>query len=186
MLRYSLKSGVWLPAIFILLAVIIGACTSRYRLDLFQVTNGERKKVKIEQTQYVPGTVLSALNGEIKVVPGDGNVAVVTTGTRGGQTKREAEYVLSFDEYLRGRLYFQLAWPLRAADTVDLPGNAYLHLLGQYDWPPEATIFSPQSGQLVVDSVTSKNLYATVSGLFRNNADLTYEFDGSFKVKISD
>ena len=31
-----------------------------------------------------------------------------------------------------------------------------------------------------------KNLYATVSGLFRNNADLTYEFDGSFKVKISD
>jgi hypothetical protein len=185
MLPNSLKSYNWLPVILILLAVVFGACTSRYRLDLFQVADGERKKVKIEQTQYVPGTVLSMLNGEIKVVPGDGNVVVVTTGTRGGQTKREVEYVLSFDEYLRCRLHFQLAWPLKAG-TVDLPGNAYLQLMGQYEWPPDARIFSPESGQLVVDSVTSKNLYATVNGLFRNNADMTYEFDGSFKVKISD
>ncbi len=149
------------------------------------MTDGERRKVKIEQTEYIPGTVVTVLDGEIKVVPGDGNLAVVTTGTRGGQTRRKVEYVLSFDKYLRCRLYFQLAWPLRA-DTVNLPEKALLHLLGHYEWPPEATIFYPQSGQLVVDSVTSKNLYATINGLFRNIADLTYEFDGSFKVKISD
>jgi hypothetical protein len=179
------KSHSRVMATVILLAAIIAGCTSRYRLDLFQVYGNERKKVKIEQTQFVPGTVLSKLEGEIKVVPGEGNVAVITTGTRGAQTKREIEYVLSFDEYQRCRLYFQLTWPLRA-DTVDLISNSYVQLLGHYHWQPEATLFAPVSGQLVVDSVTSKNLYATLNGLFRNSADLTCGFDGSFKVKISD
>ena len=185
MLPHSTKSYARISIALILLAVIVGACTSRYRLDLYQTTDGERRKVKIEQTQYVPGAVVNVLDGEIKVVPGDGNLAVVTTGTRGEQTTREVEYVLSFDEYLRCRLYFQFAWPLKAG-TVDLSENALMHLMGHYEWPPDAAIFYPESGQLVVDSVTSKNLYATVNGLFRNSTDLTYEFDGSFKVKISD
>lgn len=185
MLPNSLKSYARLPVVLVLLALAFGSCTSRYRLDLFQVTDGERRKVKIEQTQYLPGTVLTVLDAEIKIVPGDGNVVVVTTGTRGGQNKRETEYVLSFDEYVRCRLHLQLDWPLKAG-TVSLPDNAYVQLLGQYEWPPEAKIFYPESGQLVIDSVTSKNLFATVNGLFRNNADMTYEYDGSFKVKISD
>ena len=185
MLLETLKSNTRLPIALTLLAMLAGACSSRYRLDFYQVNDGERRKIKIEQTQYVPGSVLSLLEDEIKVVSGDGNVAVVTTGTRGERTKREIEYVLSFDEYLRTRLYFQFSWPLRA-DTTELRDNSLMQLMGHYEWTPAERVFLPQSGRLIVDSVTSKNVFATVSGVYRNSADITYEFDGSFKVKISD
>ena len=169
----------------IFLACIAG-CSSRYRLDLYLATQEmERKKVKVETTHYAPNTVLSPPEAQQQIVPGTRSTAVITTSTRGRQGAAEGGQVFGFDEYLRLRLYIEFPAPL-IADTVDLGGRSYVHMLGRYELPAESKIFYPREGTLVIDSVTGDRLYASIRGIYINPDSATITYDGQFRIKIRD
>ena len=108
--------------IIILLLLSIVSCSSRYRLDLFMKTETGNKKVKVEKTDYISNVRLGDPFGDIKILPGESNVGILTVGSRGFSYKRAAEDFLTFDEYLRNRIYFQFPLPLKRG-TFDLKDN---------------------------------------------------------------
>ena len=93
-----------LPVIFITLTLLL-ACTSRYRLDLFMTVDQEKKKVKVDESQFLKGTSLGDPYSEKKLASGSGSVLIITTGTRGMRYKQSLSGLFGFDEYLICRLY---------------------------------------------------------------------------------
>ena len=169
----------------ILLAILAVGCTSRLRMDLFLTVDDNRRKVKVESTEYIPGATFGNPMGQTKVHPGEGNVVSVLTSTRGKRGKTGPENVLSFDETLRSRLYIQLP-PVIQAGSIALDGNTFVQMLGRYDWTAASKIFLPVSGNLMIDSVTSKYLFISVNTRYLNDRQLPFEYDGRLKIKIID
>ena len=167
-----------------LILLIFFGCTSRYRLDLYMSLGEQQKRVKVERTEFILDAELGDPFADQKIIAGNGGVIIVTTGSRGAKLKNEVEGIFGFDEYLSSRLLLQVKQPLQK-DSLSLTGNSFVHLLGKYDWTPEAKIFMPQEGYLRIDSVTSKNLFGTVDGTFLNEQEQEISFNGRFKVKIS-
>ncbi len=180
-LNYIGRNTWWLSLGVILLAT----CASRYHLNLFMTAEGLKKKVKVEQTELIPGSQLRDPFADRKVMAGSASILVITTGTRWRQPKDTRVFMFAFDEYLKCRIYVQLPAAL-TADSIDLLNNSFVHLLGRYDLPAEDKIFPADSGVLVVDSVTSKNLFGTIHGRYKNRSASTLHFDGRFKVRITD
>ncbi len=165
------------------ISLLVSACSSRYRLDLYLTCEGQVKKVKVEQAQFLPGWTLDDPYGREKIAPGSSVVLLVETGARWERPDDTRIFMLGFDEYLRARVYIQLPEP-PVAETIPLEGHSFVHVLGRYDLAPDAKVFLPDSGSFVVDSVTAKRLYGTLHGLYRNNAGAPFAYDGRFKVKI--
>ncbi|MDH4158487.1 MAG: hypothetical protein OEW00_14555 [candidate division Zixibacteria bacterium] len=160
-------------------------CASRYRLDLFMVIDGRDKKVSVEHTEYIIDARFNDPFADNKIAAGEGAVVVLTTGTRGKMLKSAVSDLFGFDEYLTCRLYLQVANP-PAPDSLDVVGNSFVYLLKRYDWAPEAKVFLPQSGYLVIDSVASASIFGTVSADYENNGGIPLSFKGRFKVKIAE
>ncbi len=172
-----------------LLLILLGGmmwcgCSSRYRLEMFMNAGGEDKKVKVEQTEFMENTVLNQPFAELKTVRGSGNCLVITISTRGEKlpVDRYRTLMFEYDEYVKKRIYIQLP-PEIKPETIDLPGNSFIHLLGRYEQSPETKIFIPQSGTLVVDSLAKNVLYGTVTGHFENSGKMPLAVNGRFKVK---
>jgi len=170
---------------FMLMLLLRVACTSRYRMEMFMDTGDERKKVKVEEKEYFPNTVLNDPYAEIKLLEGDGNCLIITIGTRGDQveTDRIKNLVFEYDEYLKKRIYLQLPDELRLM-SINLTGKSFIQLLGRYDQSAESKIYVPQTGALVIDSLAGNKLYGTLNGQYANNKGETVAFDGKFKIKI--
>jgi len=149
------------------------------------ISEAGNNKVKVEKTDYISNVRLGDPFANIKILPGESNVAILTVSTRGLTHKKDAEDFLTFDEYLRNRIYFQFPKPLKTG-TFELKNNSFIHLLGRYDWQAEDKIFLPLSGQVVIDSIMGKNLFGQVAGKYENRAKIKFEFNGQFKLKISD
>jgi hypothetical protein len=159
--------------------------TSRYRLDLFVASEGVQKKVEVEQTEYVHSAILGDPYLDYKYNPGDGNVAVITVGTRWGALETERFRLLGFDEYWRCRLYLELPEPVRSGE-LPLEGKSFLQVMGRYDVSPEEKIFLPSAGSWIIDSVNSSSVFFSINGKYLNQDSQPLEFTGQFKVKRSD
>lgn len=166
---------------------LLVACgvTSRYRLDLFVASEDVQRKVEVEQTEYVHSAILADPYQDIKYAQGDGNVAVVTVGTRWTAQESSRFRLLGFDEYWRCRLYLELPEPLQAGQR-QLDEHSFLLLLGRYDMDPQDKVFFPESGSFSVDSVGSKAVFISIGGKFLNRSSEPLEFTGQFKVKKTD
>lgn len=166
----------------VLIAVVVG-CVSRYRLDLYLETQQKPTKVKIEQTNYVPGTVLLDPYAEKKIVSGDGSTAVLTVGFRGKEVTGLKNLGIGFDEYIKYLLFFQLPSVPKTAAINLTTKNSFVQLLGHYELRQDQKIFLPTSGTLTIDSVSSGNLYCTINGQYENAEKNPVHIYGRFKVK---
>lgn len=172
-----------LISIFCLL--MFSGCTSRYRLDLYITTQEKRVRATVETTQFVRSAVLANPASPNRYISGEGNVLIITTGYRGKSQNRGDEYVLSFDEYVRTRLFVQLP-VIPDTDSIALVGNSICQLMGRYERERGNDLFFPVGGFMVVDSTTSRDLFATILGEFQSHAAEIITFDGRFKAKIND
>lgn len=174
----------WLCAILLLvgLSELLG-CASRYRLDLYMTADESRRKMKLEGSEYSSGGVIN-YSGESALQPGPGNCITLTLATRGQRNKPPAYAALWYDEYLVYRVYLQLP-PSVAPATIPLVGNSLVYLAGRYDQPAATKRFLPTGGTLVVDSVTSHQLFGTIDGAFANSVNQVVTVDGKFKVRIA-
>ncbi|MFZ5979745.1 MAG: hypothetical protein ACOYVF_03855 [Candidatus Zixiibacteriota bacterium] len=169
----------------ILLTLLVFACSSRYRMEMFMDTGDERREVRVEEKEFFPNTVLNDPYADMKLLNGDGNCLIVTIGARGDhvETDRLKNLIFEYDEYLKKRIYLQLPGELRPM-AINLTGKSFIQLLGRYDQPADNKIFVPQSGTLVIDSLVNQMLFATLNGLYATNSGETVAFDGRFKVKL--
>jgi hypothetical protein len=169
----------------IVLACLAVGCSSRYRLDFFLVQDEVKEKIKIEMTEYALGAVLADPMSREKVEPGDGNCLILVTGSRGRTIDKEAEDLVSFDRYVRYRVFVQLPEGIESG-RVTLTDNSFVQLLGRYERPAEDKMYLPRDGELVVDSLAGKRLYGSLNGSFENRLGELVGFEGRFKAKISD
>jgi len=153
---------------------------------MFMDFGEERKKVKVEQTEFLENTTLNQPFADIKVLQGTGHCLIVTISTRGEKlpTDRFRTLMFEYDEYLMQKLYIQLPFEFEA-QKISLSGNSFIHLLGRYDQPPETKIFVPQSGSLVIDSLAKNTLYGTIDGRYENSEKMVVVVEGKFKVKMN-
>lgn len=170
----------------VVLFLAAGACSSRYRLNLAVTTEGIRKDFKVEQTQFVTGGVLADPYSDPKVATGDGNAVVLTLGTRWDKPLPTGQTIklVSFDEYLRMRLYLGLPAVLEPG-LFETEGRSFVQLLERYDWSPEARMFVARGGFFTVDSVVSKMIFVTIDNRYQNQAGDSLNVSGQFKLKIS-
>jgi len=150
--------------------LLVGACASRYRLDMFMTFDEQRNKVKVEQTQFILDANLADPRADTKVSPGADNVLIVTVGGRGHPAEGEKLRLFSWDEYTRCQIFIQVPQVPRPV-TLDLQERSFVFLLGNYDWPIDDKVFEPDSGTFVIDSVVQNELYATIDGVYRNGSD---------------
>ncbi len=165
------------------IAIIAVSCSSRYRLELFMTAEEARSKVDIDQTDYFKSMVIADPNAENKLTTGPGDVVVLTINARDIHQANELYSVLKYSEYLRARVYLQFLDKPKVG-SLPLPGNSFVHILGEYDKRPEDKVFLADSGTVVVDSMSSKQLYGTLHGQYKNPKGTSLLFDGRFKVKI--
>ena len=172
------------PVVAIILVLMqLVACTSRYRLDLYLISDETRWKIKVEQTQYIVDGVLGTPMAEEKIVPGNGNCIVLMTGTRGKNVDTDPSTLVSYDQYLRYRIYLQL--PARPqTGSFELVNNSFVQLMGHYEVSADQKVFLPRMGRLVIDSISGKHLYGDIDGRFTNNQGEPVALQGKFKVKI--
>lgn len=168
-------------------SLLIPACVSRYRLDLFQSIEQSRRKAKIQESLFVQGVVLGDPMADAKLDLGNGNCIVLTTDARGEPLDTDITETLIFGLYesLRCKLYIAIPEKIEP-EIVDLKDNSLVQLLGHYELPREDKIFLPQEGRLVIDSIVDmKMLFGEVNGRFTNHQGKEIAYDGQFKVKIA-
>jgi hypothetical protein len=120
-----------------------------------------------------------------KVQPGDGNTLILITGSRGSAIGTKAEDLVTFDRYIRYRLFVQLPLVVKPI-RVELEGHSFVQLLGHYDRPAEDKMYLPRRGTLQVDSLADERLFGTLTGDFENRLGETVGFEGQFKARIED
>jgi hypothetical protein len=181
--RFMTRGGAALVLLALGISLISLSCSSRYRLDLFLQTEGQRQRVDVESTQYVIDAQLGNVLADTKVKPGAGNVVIATAGTRWSQQEKAGLSIIGYDEYLRTRLFLELPERPNPPDSFDLSGNSFVTIVGRYDWAPEDKAFLPRQGFFRIDSIASERVFLTVNGEFRNRNRQDLLFEGQFKVK---
>ena len=171
----------------LVVVAVLSSCgvTSRYRLDLFVDSGDMQKKVNVEQAKLVKNAVVADPYLDNKLIAGDGNVVMVTVGTRWNQKTLDKFSLLGFDRFWRCRIHLQLPRQIAAGETR-LSENSFLQVMEHYQLGPEQTIFLPTDGSFTVDSVTSKALFMTIDGAFENQEKQPLKFTGQFKVDKSE
>jgi hypothetical protein len=178
-------SYVTLLLLCVTIVVALPSCKSRYRLNLYMLSGGEQKKIKVEATEFARGAIIQDPLAEQKLRAGTGNTVILNLGGRGRSVQMGEEHLLKFDEYFRCQLYIQLPLELRP-DTLDLPENSFAQIQGRYDLKVEEKTFLADSGTVILDSLHKDDLYATIDGRFLNQFEDTLGFAGQFKVKVTD
>ena len=176
-----------LPMILVLVALVLSACLSRYRLDLFQTIDETRRKTKIEDSMFIPGVVIGDPMADSKLDLGDGNCVVLTTSTRGEPLESKVEHSLfvGFFENLKCKLFLQLPSRIKP-EKISLVANSLVQMMAHYEIPLEDKLFLPVEGELVVDSIVdARLLFGEVNGTFTNHLGQSIFYDGRFKVKIA-
>jgi len=164
--------------------VMLAGCVSRYRMDLFLITDGESQKLTIEESTLVPYSVIGNPYADVKLRPGSSHTLKLITSMRGKPLYTRPEMVFALDEYYRCCFFVHLPAQPRA-ESIPLVDQSFVQVLGQWEVPTEEKIFLPVSGDLVVDSVVSKKLYATIDGRFENRSGKSLKYRGRFKASIS-
>jgi len=178
-----LRPVLLLVVLTLLLPSLVIVCVSRYKMNLYLVAESQRKKVKVEQTEFIPGMELGDPTTGSTPHPGERDILMVATGVRGRRAESESSRLFSFDEYLRCRLFVQLPKDFTAG-TIAAQKNSFVQIMGRFDQPLEERIYTGRSGSITVDSVNSKHLYASIDALYRNSLDDSLRFDGRFRVKL--
>ncbi|MDF1543732.1 MAG: hypothetical protein P1R58_01375, partial [bacterium] len=138
-----------------------------------------------ETTELVKSATIEPTESEIKLVPGDGDVAIITTGRRGKTHHVGTQYALAFDQHLRVKLFLELPTKLEKARFPVLD-NSGAQLLGNYEMPAEQKVYAPITGEFSVDSLTSTMLFLTVDASFESVTSDTIKLDGQFKMRFRD
>ena len=164
-------------------ALGLWGCGTKYSRDLYLTTGEERRKMSVDQTEYLIGAELSDPYALQKVTSSRKNTVVVTSSTRGERVKTEfIQDFLQFDETLVSKLFIELP-PQPKPDTISLLGQSMVQVLGRYEQSPESKIFLPKEGTFVIDSLTDDKLYGTISGRYENTPGQSLWMDGHFWAK---
>jgi len=167
----------------IALIAALASCASRYRLDTYMTFEEATSKIKVRATQLVIDAAIGEPRAEEKLVPGTGDVLVVTFATRWHPVV-EADYpVLQFDENFTGMFYLELPTRRMAGTKIDLKGASLIQILGRYEVPREAKLFLPEIGTAVIDSIVSNRSYFTINGTFANDDGKEMALMGQFRAK---
>ena len=175
-----------LVALALITVATLAACTSRYALDLYMHHNHELGQVNIEETQVYANQALGDTEANWKLIDSPNHhVLLMEVATRGEaiDMREEVSIVFSFDLYVRIRLYYELPTIITAGKRPAI-GNSLVQVLGIYDVPPEDKLYHPESGHLLIDSISSGWLYATIDADYANHFGDRLGFVGSFKAKV--
>jgi hypothetical protein len=168
--------------VVIAVAMLVG-CVSRYRMELLLITDGESEQLKIEESNLVLRSVIDDPYADVKLRAGSEHTLMVVTSMRGKPLYTRPEMVFALDEYFRSCLYVNLP-KQPVAGTIRLASQSFVQVLGQWEIPTEEKIFLPVGGELVIDSVVSEKLFATINGHFESRSGKSLEYRGQFKASL--
>jgi hypothetical protein len=166
-----------------LLLMVVG-CVSRYSLSLYMDADNVKRRVKVEQTQYMINARLGDPYEDQKILPGKATCLVLLSSCLGQRVELGSLSVLGYDENLKVRLFFELPHTIQA-ERLTVKERSFAQMLGRYALPPEEKIFLPDTGSLKIDSLTKDHLYGTLAVRFVNRKGIPLEFAGQFRAKIS-
>jgi hypothetical protein len=170
--------------LILITGLLLVACASRYRLDLFLIDEYDRYKMEIDQTVFTPNTQLNNPFDSPSVVQGDHNTVMISTGRRGGPDERISTFGFSVDQYIVYRLYLEFPLEMQPG-SVSLVDHSFVRLMKYYEIPVDEKIFLPISGQFVIDSVRSNDVFGTFQeARWENKNGITVEFAGRLRFEI--
>lgn len=162
---------------------IVTSCAGKYARNLSIIFNANQSKLKIEETNYIPGSIIANPFKDVKIKSGDGSMVTFVTGYRGKTMKDMTDIMIGFDKYIRHKIYFQLP-ALPDTGTYQLNDHSLIQLLGHYELSEASKIYLPISGFIAVDSINGNKMYGTVRGKYENNEKTPLELNGNFTVKM--
>lgn len=161
----------------------LAACTQRYKLVLSATLDSRTQAVKPDGTEFFPGMRLVPELPE-QFERGNGNVLVVVLPIDGERASAEKPELIAFDQRLAVRLYLQLQEQLSTGTQSFTDSTSYLLLLGDYTMSETDRLFRPLSGELTIDSLVGKQLFATIDASFENPFSRQLQLRGQFKGRV--
>ncbi|PWB74676.1 hypothetical protein C3F09_03615 [candidate division GN15 bacterium] len=168
----------------LVVAGMLASCASRYNLVLNVTESGQMRHVKVDQTQFAPGTVLGDPASEAQLRSGQGSCVIVLASVGTKQQSPSGGYdVLRYDEILRYRVFLQLP-PTPIVGRWPLENRSFAEIMGRYELRKDETLFTIGTGTVAVDSLARNRAYMSINGEFRNGSGAVLAVDGQFKVRI--
>jgi hypothetical protein len=170
----------------LLLIAGLTGCASRYALDLFMQHDSQIEKVNVEYTAIHRNQAMGDTQATWKLTDSpNSHVLILEAAWRGETiaTREEVTIVFAFDRYVRTRLYYELP-TLLTPGRLPAVGHSLVQILGLYDIPERDKLYAPDDGHLVIDSVTSKWLFATIKADFSNHMGDRLQFNGQFRASL--
>ena len=159
------------------------SCSGKFARNMSIIFNENQSKLKIEETKYIPGSVIANPFKDVKIKSGDGSMVTFVTGYRGNTMKDMTDIMIGFDKYVKHKIYFQLP-SLPDTGTYQLKDRSLIQLLGHYELTETSKIYLPVSGFIAIDSINGNKMFGTVRGKYENNEKTPLELDGNFTVKM--
>jgi len=172
-----------LITISILSIIVLASCYGKYARNLYMTFNEAQSKIKIEESKYIPGSVIANPFHDVKIKSGDGSILTIVTGHRGKTMKDMTDIMIGFDKYVKHTIYFQLP-ALPDTGTYQLKDRSLIQLMAHYELSESSKIFLPVSGFIAIDSINGNKMFGTVRGKYENNDSTPLELDGNFTVKM--
>ncbi|MCP4565992.1 MAG: hypothetical protein GY841_00270 [FCB group bacterium] len=163
-----------------LLAVLLVSCKSTY----FHVTEEARDNValkfKTDKAYLEGGKSISLTSGGFLLTPGDSTVLFVEG--RGRYSEVGEVGVASLGVTETARFYMTLPTMIKPG-RYDIHHKSICEILGSLNYNQGETLFTCQSGQVVIDSLYKGKFYGKFKGEYINTSNKRLTVDGDFKVK---
>ncbi|HSH00324.1 MAG TPA: hypothetical protein VLB27_09760, partial [candidate division Zixibacteria bacterium] len=152
------------------LAVCVAlSCTSRYTMRLELAEDGQRRELSIDDVFYVNDAgVSSPLEDEFLIVAPGKLAAVALYYHDTSEAFTQGQQIIQY----RPRRNYRLFWPLPAnlergrvpAPTV----RPFIRDMDRFAEPLSVRVYQLAYGSLIIDSLKSSDIYATIDATFRN------------------
>lgn len=168
----------WIVIIFLSLAALI-SCKKTYFYIAEEVHDNTSVRFTTKSSFYTLGKSIALTHGGFELVPSDSTVLFIE-GESTGRSKSGASIAqLRLSE--TARFYVTLPNNVNVG-KYNIGHKAICEITGNLNYRIGETLFTCQSGSIVVDSLVGTKIYGTIEGDYINTRNQKLKIDGNIKA----
>ena len=175
-----LKQIARLTAVLILTVILLSACKKTYFSITEEARDNQTLRFTVHKADYQLGQSITLTGGGFLLTPADSQVIFV---------EGRAEYkdigeqgVAALAVTATARFYIALPNVLKAG-RYNIKYHSICEIMGSLNYQPGETLFTCQSGEVVIDSIAKGQYYGSFKGEYLNTSNKHLTVDGDLKAK---
>jgi hypothetical protein len=175
------RNILFLLILSILLIITVGSCKKTYFYMTEEIHENQTNKFTVKDSYYRMGKSIALTGGRYEITPGDSIVLFIVGQGKVSGVGSEGVMGLDFAETAR----FFISLPVRlSVQEYDTQHGAICEITGSLNYGQGESIFTCQSGSVVIDSLKKDNVYGHFDGTYLNTSNKSFTVEGPFKAGL--